>query len=389
MRILIVSPFQPHPDADHGGGAYLGLLVEALRPHAELATVHYRHRNDRPELKATRVYNTPRAADCELPFFARALRRGFFLWEWGLRGFPLEVAKLRSAAFRKTLRRAVTDFAPDVVLVEFAVMAWCLDELSGVKTVLTDHEAGASVPRHFGPGNLGGVRDRRLWPRYVRHFYPMANLLQTLTEPDAKILGERLGRQVAVRPTLVQIPESTADVANSPPVMLFFGDYRHHPNPESAEVLARDVLPLVRRELEDAELWLAGPRADARVQRLADLDGVRVLGFVEDLASLFGGTRCLVAPVYSGSGVRTKVIHAMAHGLPVVANELGLQAIAAPDDAVRRGETPAELAAASLAFLMDADRAAAAGAAARAFVVATVSGEKIVADQLARIAALP
>lgn len=388
MRVLLVSPFQPHPDADHGGGVYLGLLIRELARHAEVATVHYSHRGDPPAMTETRTFTTPRARTSEVSSATRWGQRLRFLWEWGVRGRPLEVAKIESTEFRQLLRRSVAEFRPDVIFVEFVVMAWCLAELEGSTTILTDHERGASVPRHFGPGNIGAWRDRRLWKRYVRHFYPMADLCQALTTEDATALREATGLPVEVRSPMIHIADTSLDPSTTDPVMLFFGDYAHHPNPESARALARDVLPLVHREIPDAELWLAGPRAGESVKELGELPGVRFLGFVDDLTDVLAKARCLAAPVYSGFGVRSKSMLAMAHGLPLVANRLGLQGMAPPAEAMALGETPEELAAACVKFLADKDAASRAGAVARRYIIDNLNGEKMALQQLDRARSL-
>ena len=167
------------------------------------------------------------------------------------------------------------------------------------------------------------------------------------------------------------------------PLLLFLGDYQHHPNPEAAAFLAREVMPIVLRTVPDAELWLAGPRADHTVQALGKCAGVRVLGFVDDLRSTLAQVRCVVVPVFSGSGVRIKVLTALAHGLPVVSNQLGLQGIHAPDHATARGESAEELAAACVRFLGSPADAAEAGAAGREWALAHLGADKLVQQQIA------
>ena len=104
---------------------------------------------------------------------------------------------------------------------------------------------------------------------------------------------------------------------------------------------------------------------------------------MKDLAATLAQVRCLVAPVFSGSGVRIKVLTALAHGLPVVANELGLQGVEAPHSALGRGENADELATACVRFLDRAETAAAAGAAGREWATANLGAARLVSQQLA------
>jgi glycosyltransferase involved in cell wall biosynthesis len=70
------------------------------------------------------------------------------------------------------------------------------------------------------------------------------------------------------------------------------------------------------------------------------------------------------APMMSGTGLKNKVLEAMAAGLPVVASPLALAGIGA-GDGITEASDPAEMADALAALLSDADRRRSAGAAGR------------------------
>jgi glycosyltransferase involved in cell wall biosynthesis len=57
---------------------------------------------------------------------------------------------------------------------------------------------------------------------------------------------------------------------------------------------------------------------------VAELDArnVRALGFVDSLPEVFASSLALVSPTFAGSGLRKKVLEAMAHQLPVIATPL-------------------------------------------------------------------
>jgi glycosyltransferase involved in cell wall biosynthesis len=197
-----------------------------------------------------------------------------------------------------------------------------------------------------------------------------------------------LDRPVEVRPPNVPIPRRAADPGSAPPRALFLGDYSHHPNPEAAAFLARRVWPLVLAREPRAELWLAGPRAEADVKALANLPGVRVLGYAEDLEALLRQVRLMLVPLFSGGGSRIKVLTALAHGLPVVSNELGLRGVDAPRDAVQQHETAETIAAATLRLLGEPGCARQLGAAARRWIQDALDPERLALRQLERVRCL-
>jgi glycosyltransferase involved in cell wall biosynthesis len=392
LRLLVATPFLPHPSADHGGGVYLAALLRALAERCDVELVSMCRRSEvglaRDLEWFTKVETVAVPRVSELTPLMRALDQARLAYLWGVRALPLLAAKMRRPAMARALGRAL-ERRPDAALLEFAVMAQYLPYLRRrCPTVLTDHERGGHAAAGVLGRRLGRRRDERLWRRYVRRFYPLADLLQTVNPQDARIIGHTLEREVAVRPLLVELPADKVDVGAAPPRALFLGDYAHHPNAEAAVFVAQEVWPTIRAGAPGAELWLAGPRAPAAVRQLERLDGVRYVGFVADLRSLFATSRLLLAPVLSGDGSRVKVVTAAAHGLPVVANQRALSGIDLPPAATRAGESKAELAAQALALLLDADAARAAGDAARLWAESNLVADSVVESQLHHVRTL-
>lgn len=387
MRLLVVAPFLPDPRASHGGGSYLGSLCVALSRHAELGLVAPLMPGEQDRLRTApqnafaRIFPAAPPARPSGPL--RHLHRAQMLLRWGLLRQPLVAAKFGTAAMHAAVRRAVAEFPPDAVLLELAQTAQFVDELGGVPCVLTDHEAGVPANTRTDLGAWADRRDQDLWRSYVRHNYAKAGLVQAVTEEDATELRSMLSREVLVRAPSVNVPPMPVPRTATPQRMLFLGSYSHEPNERAANVLANDVLPLVRRRAPDAELWLAGPDCE-RIGRLAR-PGVRIVGFRDDLASLFAEVRLVLSPLYSGGGFRMKVLSALAHGVPVVTNALGARGAAAPAPARLVAESNEGLADAALSLLLDERRCTEAGALAHRWATENLSPDAVAATQLQRI----
>lgn len=384
MRILLLTPFVPHAGAAHGGAVYLASLAAALLRRAEvgLLALDPGHRADGTEGAAPAWswrHTVPGSTRPSTP--ADKLR---LLWRW--RRDPLVAAKTWTPAMPPAIRHALATWRPEAVLVEMAQMAQYLPWLRGVPTVLTDHEAGTPANTRTGLGALGDRRDRRLWRRFVARWYAEATLVQAVTPEDAATLAGLLGREVLVRGPAIDVPARAVAPDRAPPRALFVGDYAHGPNAAAARLLATVVLPRLRAAMPAAELWLAGPNQE----RLRDLvaPGLRLLGFVPDLAGLFADVRLLLAPVHSGAGFRVKNLVALAHGLPVVTNELGARGAAVPPAARQVVRDDDALVPATLHWLRDPAAAAAAGRAAFEWARAELSPDAVAATQLERLQAL-
>jgi len=58
-------------------------------------------------------------------------------------------------------------------------------------------------------------------------------------------------------------------------------------------------------------------------------DGIKELGEVEDAQAFMRSLNVFVVPLFSGSGLRIKILEAMALGIPVVATSMAAEAIEA------------------------------------------------------------
>jgi len=106
------------------------------------------------------------------------------------------------------------------------------------------------------------------------------------------------------------------------PLVVFTGVLDYPPNVDAAVHLARDIWPIVRRAVPDAQLHLVGRRPLPSVTELARDPSVRVLADVPDLPAELQRAWVAAAPMLSGSGVKNKVLEAWAVGRPVVMTPL-------------------------------------------------------------------
>jgi sugar transferase (PEP-CTERM/EpsH1 system associated) len=171
------------------------------------------------------------------------------------------------------------------------------------------------------------------------------------------------------------------------PRLVFLGNLSVPHNVDAAVFAAREVFPRVRAIHPDARLCLAGAEPAPAVRRLADLDGVEVPGWIDDLRPVWAQAHALLAPLRFSTGIQNKVLEAMAAGVPVVTTGTVARALGARDrEHVLVAEDAAALAAAVVETLADAPAARARASRAREHVRAHFSWETAV-RRLERVAA--
>ncbi len=113
------------------------------------------------------------------------------------------------------------------------------------------------------------------------------------------------------------------------PEFVFLGLLSLPHNDDGLRWFLREVWPIVVDRLPSARLRVVGREARGGLLRLAAgfADSVSVEGYVEDLSSIFISAAALINPLRFGSGIKLKVIEALARGLPVVSTTVGAEGI--------------------------------------------------------------
>jgi hypothetical protein len=153
----------------------------------------------------------------------------------------------------------------------------------------------------------------------------------TVSEEERQVLLDALpDARVSVIPTMNRVAGTPAPAGGRSGLM-FLGGFLHPPNVDCVVHLVRDVLPLVRAELGPVALTVVGSHPPEVVRALAEVEGVTVTGFVQDLDPYFQGCRLMSAPLRYGAGVNGKITHSLASGLPVVTTSVGAEGLAGVD----------------------------------------------------------
>jgi len=152
-----------------------------------------------------------------------------------------------------------------------------------------------------------------------------------LADAVIAIQHEEAGRVRAALPERVVLtaPHSTAPAPAPQPgaddALLFVGS-NTAPNIVGLEWFFREIWPAIRTKRPAARLKVAG--SVARAINAAP-EGVTMLGVVGDLGPLYAEAGVVISPLYTGSGLKIKLVEALAAGKAVVGTGITAQGVEA------------------------------------------------------------
>jgi glycosyltransferase involved in cell wall biosynthesis len=289
---------------------------------------------------------------------------------WALRGAalalrePVETRRL-SAPFERALPRLLEARHFDAAHVMLGSLARI--PLGAVPAVIAPLDAWhlnvrAEADRAHGPERLWRRQQEHAVRRWEASAYRSFERVVLVTDEDAREVA-RLDPALHV----VTIGNGVDAQHFAPPShgerngIVFTGALDAPSNAQAATRLAQRIMPLVRRELPDATLTIVGRSPGPDVRALGG-----VVADVPDLRPYLWGAAVYACPMESGTGIKNKLLEAMAAGAPAVATPLACQGLDASHALV--ADSDADFAAGLVTLLRDPARAAALADGAREYV---------------------
>jgi len=410
MRILILTPQLPYPPRQ-------GTTIRNFNLIAQLAARHEVHLLTFVESEGQSAEATPLRERCAsiqavvAPWRPLSVRLRDLL----LTPHPDMALRLRSPAFQRALGEAVSRHAFDVIQVEGIELAQYAIWLRGGRPpalpslpfplsagnspllVFDDHnaeyvlqqrafETDLRQPDRWVGAAYSFVQWRRL-RRYEARVCRVADRVVAVSGADGDALRALVpGLDVAIVPNGVDVayytgyrpgPADVPDVARDS--LVYVGKMDFRPNVDAMLWFADDILPLIRRDVPEARLYVVGMKPHPRLGRLANRPGIVVTGSVPDVRAYLAPAAVVVVPLRMGGGTRLKVLEAMAMSKAVVSTAVGAEGLGTtPGRELLVADAPADFAHAVVALLRDPARRAALGQAARQFVAARFDWARIV-----------
>ncbi len=350
MKILILSTKMPWPARDGGAIATLNMALGFAHRNCQVTLLtmntgkHYFPETELPANLRDQISIRSVNVDTKI----RPLR---LILNFLFSRYPYNAQRFISQPFKTALEKCLAEHDFDIVQLEGPYLSYYIPSIKGkAKIVLRAHN-----------------QEHRIWKLMskqernpLKRFY-LKTLAMRIEKLEKKILSEidvlipiseadrkgfdQLGHTlpVMVIPTGIDISNYPVNKDENRILLFFIGALDWGPNQEGLDWFFREVWPEIRLKWPGLSLDIAG-RNPAYYFNSRNLpDNVRLEGEVEDAIEFFHHHSVMIVPLLTGSGIRIKILEAMAMGKTVISTRIGAGGLEAMDgEHLFLADTPAE-----------------------------------------------
>lgn len=338
MKILFLTLKLPHQEVVGGNRIVYQRIRYLVESGCDVGVISFVKDETRAEIESlqsilTELHTIPHP---NRSIFKRALH------DYPSATRPALFWKVYSDEMMKTVGNVVEKGRYDVVISEFSEMGQYLYRnpyLPAVHKIMSCHRCITASYEKYKDFeevrlrlHLKSIPQLHGLQKYEFNMYRSADRVLVLTTQD------RFTMQYYAPDLAVSVVPAGVDIdylqAHPPmpkePIVLMTGFMGDPANEDGAEWFTHHVWPQIRAHHPDVKFYIVGSSPSLRVAKLAGADPrIVVTGAVKDLRPYRNRAKVFVSPVRLGSGMRTKVLEAMAGGLPVVSTSLGMAGIEA------------------------------------------------------------
>jgi sugar transferase (PEP-CTERM/EpsH1 system associated) len=294
---------------------------------------------------------------------------------------PYFVTRHRSprhfAAIQRELRRLLEHTKADVLVADGLPAAQYVTAFKAVPRVMDAHDAvGLNVRRTAAYATsrwqkLAMVRESRSIRRFEAATSRAvdAYVVNSPRDRDALQADGRIGNVSCIPNGVDTDYFAPSGQATDERALVFTGVMSYAPNRDAVHFFCAEILPRVRALVPDVQLRIVGSDPPADVRALAGR-GIAVTGTVPDVRPFVHAATVYVSPLRFGTGVKNKVLAALAMGKAVVATRESCAGLdVTPGQHLVLSETAECFAADVVRLLGDPDRRRELGAAGRRLAI--------------------
>ncbi len=337
MRILILTNKMPYPPKDGGSIATL-VLTEALHKADNDVDIlsmntskHFVDLQDLPKELTDKINFKTVSVNTEITLPA-LIKNLIFSKE------PYNATRFISPEFDKILKLQLKEKQYDIIQLEGLYLCPYINTIkshSKAKVALRSHNIEHEI-WHRAASNENNIikkQYKKLLAKRIKSFklsyLNKYDFLIPITKRDS-IQYNKLGnvKPYHIVPTGIDKENYIIDTSNSRfPGVFHIGALDWLPNQEGIKWFIDNVWKKFKTQYPDFRFHLAGRNAPSSFVKYLTNISIAYIGEVEDANQFINSNSIMIVPLFSGSGMRIKIIEGMALGKTIITTSIGTEGI--------------------------------------------------------------
>jgi glycosyltransferase involved in cell wall biosynthesis len=260
-----------------------------------------------------------------------------------LSGTPFFVQTNKSADMIKIIKSICMQEKFDVVMFEPLAMGQYLFYTQDIPKILFPVDATSRIKKqkhHEANSVVNKIIhyiDYLMTIKYEKFLYEKADAIMFSSNYDSEYTMKNVDvnqKKVITVPEGVDLSyfHNSSDLLTQKPSIAFLGGMAHYPNKHGMLWFYNNVWKKLKVKQPDLLFYIVGSNPGEEIRNLSVLDkDIIVTGYVDDVRPYIRQASVFISPLQVGTGMKNKVLQAMAMGKAIVASPLDIQGIQAED----------------------------------------------------------
>lgn len=337
-RILFISPTLPYPPINGGEiGSWDNLEYLASKFNVDVACFSDdRNINDfRDFLKEKNIQNI-----FDVPFKVRP--RSFKNIIFSIfNNLPISIYRNKSSELYKKVEEIIKLNQYDIIYVNHWLMAQHVPKNFNGIVILKEHNAEYLIWERLSKIEKNLFKKLYMkfevsrMKRYESYVCNKADYVNTLTENDSLAL-KKIGVDYNKMTVVPAIMIREQDLINKYKLpfdkrensLLYIGLMSWEANIDGLKYFFENIYPHIKSQFNNLKMYVVGKNPPDDLLKFGQKDSSIIFtGFVENLNEYYGKCKLFVVPLRYGSGIKVKILHAMAKSIPVIGTKVGMEGI--------------------------------------------------------------
>jgi polysaccharide biosynthesis protein PslH len=323
MKILLLTNKSPWPPIDGSASATLSMIRGLIAGGASVTLLAFNTRKHHSE-----IYNIPdRLSDLHFVDLDTRIRPSGLLFNLIFSATPYTITRFRSRELGTRLTELLKK-GFDIVQIEGLAMTEYLPLIrknSGARIIFRPHNVENIIWSLLAKEESNILRSLYFTITSLktagieRKIINLFDGIAAISKTDKDWFINAGCRKPAIVSNPSPSPVETITVPEIPRSVGFIGALDWMPNINGLKWLVKEVWPSVIDNLPEAELYVAGRNPGREIEKICNGKNITFLGEISSSADFIAGKEVLAVPLFSGSGIRMKILEGMNLGKCIVA----------------------------------------------------------------------